>query len=206
MNRRAMFMPFRTLAAAVLPLLLAACGGATCKPPSNAPLEGATIGGPFTLKDSKGKDVRWSDFQGNYRIVYFGYTFCPDACPMDVQVMSQGFAQFEKEEPELAKYVQPIFISIDPARDTPEIVGEFTAAFHPRLRGLTGTEDEVGQAAKAFATYYAKGKESAGGYLMDHGRAAYLMGCKGEPLAILPVQGPKSGPGEVAAELKKWVR
>lgn len=201
MNRRAMIKPIALLTALLLPLSLAACGGSTT-PAERPPLEGAQIGGPFTLVDKTGREVKWADFDGRYRIVYFGYTFCPDACPMDVQKMMQGFTKFEKSDPALAKQVQPIFISIDPARDTPPIVGEFAAAFHPRLLGLTGTEAQVAQAAKAFAAYYAKGKQSAGGYLMDHSRVAYLMGRKGEPIAMLPVD---KTPDDVAAELKKWV-
>ena len=205
MNRRAMIKPrlslTSVLAALALSLPLAACGSQS-GPAEKPPLEGAAIGGPFTLIDKNGRETKWTDFDGQYRIVYFGYTFCPDACPMDVQKMMQGFAKFEQQEPVLAKQVQPIFISIDPARDTPAVTGEFTAAFHPRLLGLTGTEAQVSQVAKAFAAYYAKGQQSAGGYLMDHSRAAYLMGRKGEPIAMLPVD---KTPDDVAAELKKWV-
>ena len=202
MNRRAMIKPTLLLAALLLPLSLAACGSPTA-PVEKPPLEGAAIGGPFTLVDKARREVKWSDFDGKYRIVYFGYTFCPDACPMDVQKMMQGFAKFEKDAPQLAQQVQPIFITIDPARDTPAITGEFAAAFHPRLLGLTGTEAQVGAAAKAFAAFYGKGQESSGGYLMDHSRVAYLMGRKGEPISMLPVD---KTPDDVAAELKKWVR
>jgi len=202
MNRRAMTCVLRFFAGLLLPLALLACSS---EPP---PLQGAKIGGPFTLVDKTGSEVRWSDFNGKYRIVYFGYTFCPDACPMDVQTMMLGFRTFEQAHPERAKKVQPLFISIDPERDTPQAVGEFSAAFHPRLIGLTGTPEQVAGAAKAFAAYYTKGEESAGGYLMDHSRAAYLMGPKGELIALLPVdKGPSKEAGTaVAAELEKWVR
>jgi protein SCO1/2 len=122
---------------------------------------------------------------------------------MDVQKMMQGFARFEKAHPDLAAQVQPIFVTIDPARDTPDKVGEFTAAFSPRLIGLTGTQAQVDTAAKTFAIYYAKGDDlPGGGYLMDHSRTAYLMGRKGEPIAMLPVD---KSPDAVAAELAKWV-
>jgi protein SCO1/2 len=200
MNRRAMTYPIRALAALLLPLALIACDAAPAEKP---PLAGAAIGGPFTLVDKTGRTVRWSDFAGKYRIVYFGYTFCPDACPTDVQKLMQGFAAFARAEPKLAKQVQPIFISIDPARDTPKVVGEFAAAFSPRLLGLTGTPEQVAQAAKAFAAYYAKGEESGGGYLMDHSRAAFLMDRDGKPIAMLPVDKDATA---VAAELTKWVR
>lgn len=201
MNRRAMFKPISPLLAALLAVSLAGCGGPQ-KTAEKPPLEGAAIGGPFSLVDKQGRTVKWSDFAGRYRIVYFGYSFCPDACPMDVQKLMQGYARFEKASPALAAQVQPIFITIDPARDTPAVVGEFAAAFHPRLLGLTGTEQQVAQAAKAFSVYYAKGKQSAGGYLMDHSRTGYLMGRKGEPIALLT---PDMTPDQIAAELTKWV-
>ncbi len=202
MNRLAMWRLNRLLSTLILPFMLIACGNDPSAPAERPPLEGAQIGGPFVLSDKDGNEVRWSDFDGQYRIVYFGYTFCPDACPFDLQVAMQGFKRFETASPGLASQVQPIFISIDPARDTPEIVGEFAAAFHPRLLGLTGTPEQVESAAKAFAAYYAKGEETAGGYLMDHSRAAYLMARDGKPIAILPVD---ESPEAVAAELAKWV-
>ncbi|MBA3054896.1 MAG: SCO family protein [Sphingomonadales bacterium] len=207
MNRRAMKKPNLLLAAvAMLAMLpLAACGGAPAEPP---PLAGAQIGGPFTLTDKDGKTVRWDDFAGKWRIVYFGYTYCPDACPTDVGVMMRGFDAFAAAHPDLARDVQPIFISIDPARDTPARVGEFAAAFSPRLLGLTGTPEQIDQAAKAFIAYYARGKDTpGGGYLMDHSRIAVLMDRAGKPIAMLPVdKGPRDGPPAVAAELTKWVQ
>jgi protein SCO1/2 len=208
MNRAAMTYPvraalLRTFAVLAIPFALTACDSSAPPPAERPPLEGAAIGGPFTLVDKTGATVRWEDFAGKYRIVYFGYTFCPDACPMDVQQMMKGFGLFEKASPALARQVQPIFISIDPARDTPKVVGEFAAAFSPRLLGLTGTPEQVQAAAKAFAAYYARGQESAGGYLMDHSRVAFLMDRDGKPMAMLPVD---KNPEAVAAELTKWVR
>ena len=229
MNRRAMIKQHRAIAAlsplrlhrparAVLlagALLVAgALGG--CGPRhqgdqpdmAQAPLAGAAIGGPFTLVDQDGHAVRWSDFAGSYRIVYFGYTFCPDACPTDIGVTMRGLAIFARAHPELADQIRPMFITIDPARDTPRVVGQFAAAFsppgfRPRLIGLTGTPAQMDQAAKAFAVYYTRGKTTPGGYLMDHSRIAYLMGRSGEPIAMLPVE---QGDKAVAADLEKWVR
>lgn len=199
MNRHAMSTLRARFLALCLPLaLLAGCGG-----PAQPPLAGAAIGGPFELVDAAGKTMRWSDFDGKYRIVYFGYAYCPDVCPLDVQRMMQGYSRFKQAEPELAAQVQPLFVTIDPERDTPEVVGEFASAFSDDLIGLTGTPEQVADAAKAFAVYYEKREENeAGGYLMDHSRAAYLMGREGEPIALLPVD--KSA-DEVAAELGKWV-
>ena len=202
MNRRAMIK--RNSAFLPLLLLLAACGSNGGQDPGPAPLAGAAIGGPFTLVDSTGKTVKWSDFDGKYRIVYFGYTYCPDVCPTDVQRTMQGFAKFKQAQPALAAQVQPMFISIDPARDTPPKVVEFVHAFSNDMIGLTGTADQVKQAASAFKVYYAKGKQGADGqYLMNHSSAVYLMGRKGEPIALLPVD---QGPDAVAAELKRWIR
>jgi protein SCO1 len=201
MNRRAMTIRIALFAA--LALFLSACGGQSASS-EQPPLAGAAIGGPFTLVDKDGREVRWSDFDGRYRIVYFGFTFCPDACPTDVQTMMQGFNRFAKDFPALADQVQPVFISVDPARDTPAKVGEFAAAFSPRLIGLTGSEEQVQQAAKGFAVYSAKGEVNAEGYyLVDHSRIAYLMGRKGEPIAMLPID---KGADAVAAELARWVK
>ena len=202
MNRGAMSTVRVRFLSLCLPfaLLAAGCGAA---PSGEPPLAGAAIGGPFELVDSKGETVRWSDFDGQYRMIYFGYAYCPDVCPLDVQRMMQGYNRFKQDEPARAAQVQPLFVTVDPERDTPAVVGEFAAAFSDDLVGLTGSPEQVAAAAKAFAVYHQKGETSeAGGYLMDHSRAAYLMGRNGEPIALLPVE--KSG-WAVAAELERWV-
>lgn len=194
-----------SFALALLPaLLLAACSPAAQQTDaSEPPLAGAAIGGPFTLIDKSGNEVRWSDFDGKYRIVYFGYTYCPDVCPFDVQKIMQGFAQFKKAEPELAAQVQPIFISVDPARDTPAKVGEFASAFSDDLLGLTGSQEQVKVAADAFKVYYETGETSPdGAYFVNHTNITYLMGREGQPIALLPTD---KTPDEVAAELARWI-
>jgi protein SCO1 len=204
MNRRAMSTLRACLLSAALLICPLAAGCDRAGSAGEPPLAGAAIGGPFELVDSKGETVRWSDFDGKYRMVYFGYTYCPDVCPLDVQRMMQGYARFKEAEPELAAQVQPLFVTIDPARDTPAAVGEFASAFSDDLIGLTGTAEQVDKAAKAFAVYYAKAEvgPDGTGYLMDHSRTAFLMGRKGEPIATLPVD---ETPEAVAAELEKWV-
>ncbi len=184
-------------------LLVSGCSQQPTAPP---PLEGATIGGPFELIDQNGETVRWSDFDGKYRIVYFGYAYCPDVCPFDVQRMMLGYNRFAEAEPELAAQVQPIFITVDPERDTPEVVGKFTSNFSEDLIGLTGTPEQIAATAKAFAIYYEKGEPNeTGGYLVDHSRAAYLFDPEGKPIALLPVEVADQGDA-VAAELEKWVQ
>lgn len=213
MNRRAMSKntPRRPIFAFALSLMLAACGSGTSGPAqpdlSTGGLAGARIGGDFALTGSQGQTVRWSDFKGKWRVVYFGYTWCPDACPMDMTVLSQGLQKYAEKNPELAAKIQPIFITIDPERDTKERVGEFAAAFKPPVVGLTGTREQIDAAAKTFAVYHAKGAAVPGGYLMDHSRGANLFDPDGKPIAVLPIDmGPKDGPAAVSAELQKWVR
>jgi protein SCO1/2 len=190
---------FHALCAAAL-LTLAGCSAAKPEPP----LAGSTLGGPFTLVDKTGKTVHYSDFSGKYRIVYFGYTFCPDVCPLDLQHMMLGYHLFAKAHPPLAARVAPMFITVDPARDTPAVMGQYTAPFGNELIGLTGTPAQIATAAKAFAVFYQKRPgETPGTYLMDHSRAAYLMDPDGKPIALLPVD---SDGKAVAAELETWVQ
>lgn len=187
-------------------MTLAGCNPAPGDAPlSEAPLAGARIGGPFSLTDQDGKTVTDKDFAGQYRIIYFGYTFCPDVCPVDVQKIMQGFKLFEKEQPALAAKVQPIFISVDPDRDTPEVLKQFIGNFHPRLIGLTGAPDAIAAVAKDYAVYFRKaGAETdPKAYLVDHSRQTYLMGPDGGPVALVPLDGT---PQEIAAVLSQWVR
>jgi protein SCO1/2 len=189
-----------TLLALLIALALAACA----RGPESPPLEGASMGGPFTLTGQNGRRVSDRDFAGKYRIVYFGYTFCPDVCPVDLQVIGAGLRQFEARAPARAARVQPIFISVDPARDTPQVLRQFVAAFHPRLIGLTGSEAEIAQAARAYRVFYERGEASpGGGYMVNHTRMAVLYGPEGQPIAIVPHD---QGPAGVAAELERWVR
>ena len=194
-------------------LLLTACDSAPSQPPlSSAPLAGATIGGDFSLTDQDGKKRTYAEFDGQYRIVYFGYTNCPDICTPDVQNLMAGLKAFDEASPELASKIQPIFITVDPQRDTPAVLKQFASAFHPRLIGLTGNEVEIAAAAKKFAVQHFRVEGSQpDAYLMGHSQLPYLMAPDGKPLAILPADLPKTDANEgapdlVTAELAKWVR
>jgi protein SCO1/2 len=202
MNMQANPSRFLTGLTAAAMLSLSACAAGEVDH-GEPPLAGADIGGDFSLTDKNGETVNWSDFEGRYRIVYFGFAFCPDICPTDMQRTAQGLSTFAQSSPELAANVQPIFITIDPERDTPEVVGEFASAFSDDLIGLTGTAEQIADAASKFRVFYARGEESeAGGYLMDHSRIVYLFGPSGEPLATLPAD---TSADAVAEELAKWV-
>lgn len=136
----------------------------------------ALVGGPFSLTDQSGKRVTEKDFAGKYMLVFFGYTFCPDICPTELQVMT---AALDSMGPKADK-ITPVFISVDPDRDTPEVLRSYVENFGPRLVGLTGSAEEIAAVAKAYRVYFAKaGKEGSEDYLMDHSSIIYLMGPDG---------------------------
>lgn len=176
-------MPRRSvlLIAAVLFAFAAALGAATLyvgqQGKSAATATGtALIGGPFTLVNQDGKTVTEKDFLGRYMLVFFGYTYCPDICPTELQVMTAALEQMGED----AKKIQPVFVSIDPERDTPEVVKSYVENFGSGLVGLTGTPEQVAQAAKAYRVYYAKAAEAGEDYKMDHSTIIYLMGPDGK--------------------------
>ena len=189
------------LVAILAALAVSACNPAA--PPEEPPLAGASIGGDFTLTNNKGQPVRWGDFAGKYRVVYFGYTFCPDVCPTDMQRVAQGLKVLKAQDASAAAKIVPIFITLDPARDTQAVVGEFAAAFSPDIIGLTGTPEQIDAVAKTFKVFYARGEaQPGGGYLVDHSNVTYLFGPDGAPIATLPTD---KGAEAVATELARWV-
>lgn len=137
----------------------------------------ALVGGPFSLLDHTGRRVTDNDFRGRYMLVLFGFTFCPDVCPSGLQVMA---AALDKLGPK-ADRITPVFISVDPERDTPAQLAQYVPSFHPRLIGLTGTQAEVDAAAKAYRVYYKKirDEKSSSSYTIDHTALIYLMGPDG---------------------------
>jgi protein SCO1/2 len=197
MNENRLF----AITALLLALLLGACSSGAGDAP---PLEGARIGGPFTLTDQDGRQVSDKKFEGRYRLIYFGFTYCPDVCPVDLQNIGQALRQLEKSDPDVAARIQPIFISVDPERDTPSVLKQYVAAFHPRLIGLTGTPQQIADVAKEYGAYYQKeAREGSSDYMVNHARLALLFGPRGEPIAILPHD---QGAAAIAAELRRWAR
>lgn len=144
---------------------------------------GVPIGGPFTLTDHTGKQVTEKDFMGKYMLVYFGYTFCPDVCPTSLTAMGQAMDILEAKFPGVAARIQPIFVSVDPERDTPALLAEYVKHFHGRMIGLTGTPDQVAAAAKTYRVFFSKVVEkgaAADEYLMDHSSITYVIGPDGK--------------------------
>lgn len=132
-----------------------------------------SIGGPFTLVNETGKTVTDKDVITGPTLVYFGYTFCPDVCPLDNSRNAEAVSILEEQ---MSKIVTPIFISIDPERDTPQAMAEFTEIMHPRMLGLTGTPEQTKAASKAYHTYFKKEEDGDPEYyLVDHSTQTYLM-------------------------------
>lgn len=138
----------------------------------------ALVGGPFTLVDPSGAGVADSAFAGRHMLIYFGYTLCPDVCPLALQKMSMALDILEGDGIDLAP-LQPIFISIDPGRDTPAIMGEYVRAFHPALIGLTGSEEAIAAVAKAYRVHYVRAGDDPEDHMIDHSAVIYLMGPDG---------------------------
>jgi len=188
------------IGALLLALLLAACGESAAPP-----LAGARIGGPFALTNQDGARITDATLAGKYRIMYFGYSYCPDACPTDLALISAGLKAFEAKQPALGAKVQPVFVSIDPGRDTPARLKQYLADFHPRMIGLTGSAAEIAAMARIYGVPYSRGEGSSTDYLMNHGNQVYLMDPAGAPIALMPTEAGKT-PADFATELGRWVK
>lgn len=147
-------------------------------------LSAVAVGGPFELVDHTGAAVTERSFGDRLLLVYFGYTYCPDVCPTELAAMVSVLDLLDDE----AALVQPLFVTIDPERDTPEALAGYVDLFHPRLVGLAGSEAEIAAAARAYRVFYAKAEtDDPAGYLMDHSSFIYLMAADGTTnLAVFP--------------------
>ncbi len=144
----------------------------------------ADIGGPFRLIDHTGKRVTEADFKGRYMLLFFGYTHCPDVCPAELQTMGRAMDRLAAKGDKIV----PVFISVDPERDSPAILKGYVAAFHPSMVGLTGSAAEIKAAAKAYKVYYRKQPGAKPGdtkILMDHTSFIYLVGPDGKVVALI---------------------
>ena len=156
----------------------------------------SAIGGPFRLVDQDGKTVTDADLKGKWALVYFGYTHCPDACPTALNDIAIALDELGSKR----SAVRPVFITVDPERDTPEVLKAYVTAFDAPILALTGTPEEVAQAAKGYRVYYAKHPEAGGDYSMDHSSVIYVMDPEGRFTASFTHQ---SAPEEIAERLKK---
>jgi protein SCO1/2 len=156
----------------------------------------SAIGGPFRLTDQNGKTVTDADLKGKWSLVYFGYTHCPDACPTALNDISIALEDLGAKR----DAVRPVFITVDPERDTPEALKAYVTSFDAPILALTGTPDEVAQAAKGYRVYYAKHPEAGGDYSMDHSSVIYVMDPQGRFTASFTHE---STPEQIAERLKK---
>ena len=155
----------------------------------NGEAGGPVVGGPFTLENADGQTVTDRDFRGKYMLVYFGYTYCPDVCPTTLNAVADALDKLGNK----ADRLQPLFVTVDPRRDTPAVMKQYTAAFTPRLEGLTGTPAEIAAAAKEYHVYYAEHRTGPGpnDYSMDHSSILYLMAPDGRFIA--PIRADETG-------------
>ncbi|MFN3724853.1 MAG: SCO family protein [Allosphingosinicella sp.] len=197
-------MNLRAFLSSFLAILLVGALAACAEQAADPPLKGASIGGPLNLVNQDGQRVSDASFAGKYRLLYFGFANCPDVCPVDLAVLGAGLRQFETDDPSRAERVQPIFITVDPERDTPAVLKRYVANFHPRLIGLTGSEHEIQQVVTAYGgSALPDEPNEAGGYNVNHTRFILLMGPDNAPIAIVPHD---QGADGVAQALDQWVR
>lgn len=190
--------------AAAVAVLVAVLFRFAAPPLPEGNLSGSEIRTDFTLLDANGGPVTSASFDGKWRLVYFGYTFCPDVCPVDLATMAAGITAFDEAYPRRADRLQPLFISVDPERDTPDVMAEYTGHFSPRILGLTGSVDQVKEALGNFRVYAKKapGAEEES-YVVDHLAIFYLLGPKGEPIEFLAARDATAE--DVAAMLERFL-
>ena len=157
----------------------------------------AAVGAPFTLTDQYGKRASLADFRGKVVLLYFGFTYCPDVCPTDLFVIAQTIKALGKS----GDQVQPIFVTLDPARDTRELLRGYVAAFHPRIVALTGSEDEIRQVATAYKVFFEKVTPPASKtYFIDHSAFTFLLDRNGKYVLFFP---PGTPPKRMTATVRE---
>ena len=156
----------------------------------------SAIGGPFRLVDQNGKTVTDADLKGKWSLVYFGYTHCPDACPTALNDIAIALDELGPQR----SAVRPVFVTVDPERDTPAVLKSYVTAFDAPILALSGTPEEIAQAAKGYRVYYAKHAEAGGDYSMDHSSVIYVMDPEGRFTASFTQE---NSPEEIAERLKK---
>lgn len=191
-----------TFAAASVLVLAAGAGGwwwnSRNAAPTMVPVTAAslTFGGPFSLVDHTGRKVSDRDFHGYFTLVFFGFTTCPDVCPTALQSVATVLQLLGNES---AK-IRPLFVTVDPERDTPATLAGYVTLFDPRIVGLTGTPEQIAQIARAYRIHYRKASDSSAGYLMEHTAVMFLMGPDGKYLTHIP---PDMPPRRIAETIRQ---
>ena len=158
---------------------------------------GATkIGGPFALVDDTGVQVSEADLKGKSTVMYFGYTFCPEVCPTTLTDLVQWMQMIGRD----ADRLNYVFVTVDPDRDTPKVMHDYVSAFDPRIRGLTGTSEQIAKVTKEYGVYYKRIPTSDGGYVMDHSAVLYMMDPNVRFVGVIPYQ---EDTAKAVAKLKK---
>lgn len=202
--------PLKNLLPVLVTLLIALGAGygmwqlggapATVKDGASVQTGEVTIGGPFALIDQNGKPVTDADFRGKLMLVYFGFTYCPDICPTDLSVMSRAMGMLGDAP---GKAIVPVFITIDPERDTPAQLKSILSNFHPAIVGLTGERPAIDAAVKAYRVYAQKvQREDLNDYTMDHSAFMYLMDGQGRYLTHFRHN---TEPSEIVTTIRKYL-
>jgi protein SCO1/2 len=193
--------PGESVADAFLRRIAAVTGDMPAPSPGGIQLaQGVALGGPFTLVDHTGRAVTERDFAGRPMLLYFGFTYCPDVCPTELGTIA---AALDALGP-LGERVTPVFVTIDPERDTPAAMADYVSRFHPRMVGLTGSAEQIAQAARAYRVYYAKVRpRDSSDYLMDHSSFIYFVGPDGRVRSLFR---PETSPEAMAAAITSQLR
>ncbi len=163
------------------------------------------IGGPFELSDDAGRPVTDQSFRGRFMLIYFGYTYCPDICPTNLQVMGTALDSLRAKDPKAEARVVPVFITIDPERDTGELLREYVGNFHPRMVGLRGNAAQTEAVTQAYRMHAIKVLPDGADpedYLMSHSSITFLMGPDGELVTLFPHD---TTPEKMMAVLEKYL-
>ncbi len=195
--RSKLFSPLAAFAVGALLLVIAATA---LMPSRQTGTAGGTasVGGPFRLVDQSGKPVTEADLKGKLTLIFFGFTHCPDICPTSLFEMSEILAALGPDAPK----VQAMFVTVDPERDTPEVMKAYLSSFNPQVRGLSGTPEQIDAIKRAYRVYSRKVPLDGGDYTMDHTAVIYLMDKSG---AFLAPFNAKRAPAEAAADLRRYL-
>lgn len=196
-SRSKLLIPLSAFAVGALLLVIAA----TALMPSRQPTASggaASVGGPFRLVDQTGATVTEADLKGKLTLIFFGFTHCPDICPTSLFEMSEILAALGPD----ASKVQAMFVTVDPERDTPEVMKAYLSSFNPQVKGLSGTPEQIDSMKRAYRVYSKKVPLDGGDYTMDHTAVIYLMDKSGAFLAPFNAKRP---PAEAAADLRRYL-